>query len=59
MDHPRKPLHVLQLIAGLAMFPLAIWMYFRADYLGVAFAVIIGLLAVTYTAVNLFVRPWP
>jgi hypothetical protein len=59
MEHSRKPLHVFQLVAGLAMFPVAYWMYTRADYLGVAFAVTIGALAVTYTMVNLFVRPWP
>jgi hypothetical protein len=59
MEHRRKPLHMIQLVAGLAMFPAAWWMYSRADYLGVAFAVIIGLLVVTYTVVNLFVRQWP
>lgn len=59
MERRRRPLHVFQLVAGLAAFPLAIWMYLRADYLGVAFAVTIGLLAVAYTVVNLFVRPWP
>jgi hypothetical protein len=59
MDQPRKTLHVFQLAAGLAMFPLAWWMYSRADYLGVAFALSIGFLSVAYTVVNLFVRPWP
>jgi hypothetical protein len=41
------------------MFPLAWWFYARADYLGVAFALSIGILAVAYSAVNLFVRQWP
>jgi hypothetical protein len=50
---------VLQLIAGIAMFPLAVWLYLRGDYLGVAFAVIAGVLALAYTIVNLFVREWP
>jgi hypothetical protein len=59
MPPRRKPLHVLQLVAGLAMFPLAGWLYLRADYLGVAFAVTVGLLAVAYTTINLFVRQWP
>jgi hypothetical protein len=59
MEHRRRPLHVVQLVAGLAMFPLAWWFYSRADHLGVAFAVVIGGLAVAYSAVNLFVRPWP
>jgi hypothetical protein len=59
MQRRRKPLHVVQLVAGLAMFPLAYWLYSRADYLGVAFAVTIGVLTVAYTAVNLFVRQWP
>jgi hypothetical protein len=59
MERRRKPLHVFQLVAGLAMFPLAYWFYSRADYLGVAFAVTIGLVTVAYTAANLFVRRWP
>jgi hypothetical protein len=59
MERRRKPLHVFQLVAGLAMFPLAYWFYVRADYLGVAFAVTIGLVTVAYTAVNLFARRWP
>jgi hypothetical protein len=41
------------------MFPLAVWLYLRGDYLGVAFAVIAGVLALAYTIVNLFVREWP
>ena len=46
-------------VAGLAMFPLAWWFYSRADHLGVAFAVTIGVFTVAYTVVNLFVRQWP
>jgi hypothetical protein len=59
MERRRKPLYVFQLVAGLAMFPLAWWFFTRGDYLGVAFAVVIGVLSVAYSAVNLFVRPWP
>jgi hypothetical protein len=59
MEHPRKPLHVIQLLAGLAMFPLAYWLLTRADFLGVGFALAIGFLTVAYTAINLFVRQWP
>jgi hypothetical protein len=59
MERRHKPLHLVQLVAGLAMFPLGYWFYSRADYLGVALAVTIGVLTVAYTAVNLFVRQWP
>jgi len=59
MEHRWKPLHVVQLLAGLAMFPLAYWLYTRADYLGVGFALAIGFLTVAYTSINLFVREWP
>lgn len=59
MNRRRRPLHVFQFIAGLAMFPLAVWLYLRGDYLGVVFAVIAGVLALAYTIVNLFVREWP
>jgi hypothetical protein len=59
MERKRKPLHIIQLIAGVAMLPLAVWLYLRGDYLGVAFAVLIGLATVAYTVVNLFVRQWP
>ena len=59
MERKRRPLHIVQLVAGLAMFPLAVWLYLRGDYLGVAFAVLIGLATVAYTVVNLFVRQWP
>jgi hypothetical protein len=41
------------------MFPLAWWLHTRADDLGVAFAVTVGVLTVAYTAVNLFIRQWP
>ena len=59
MGRRRKPLHVVQLVAGLTMFPLAWWFYSQADYLGVAFAATIGVLTVAYTVVNLFIRQWP
>jgi hypothetical protein len=59
MNRPRKRLHIVQLVAGLAMFPLAVWFYLRGDYLGIAFALVIGFVAVGYTLVNLFVRQWP
>jgi hypothetical protein len=55
----RKLLHRLQFLGGVAMFPLAVWFYFQGDYLGVGFAVIVGLIVLTYTVVNLFVRQWP
>ena len=59
MQRRRKPLHVFQLIAALAMFPLAVWFYLNDDYLGVALALVIGVMVLAYTAVNLFGRPWP
>jgi hypothetical protein len=59
MPRQRKPLHILQFIAGLAMFPLAVWFYLNADYLGVALAVVIGVVVLAYTSVNLFRRQWP
>jgi hypothetical protein len=59
MRPQRRPLHFVQFIAGLAMFPLAIWFYIRGDFLGVVFATIAGVLAVAYTCVNLFIRQWP
>jgi hypothetical protein len=59
MSRKRKPLHVVQFVAGLAMFPLAGWMYLQGEYLGVGLAVLIGLLTVAYTGMNLFVRQWP
>jgi hypothetical protein len=59
MSHRRKPLHWIQFAAGLATFPLAVWFYWQRDFLGLAFALIIGVMAVAYTAINLFVRPWP
>jgi hypothetical protein len=55
----RKPLHILQFIGALAMFPLAVWFYLNADYVGVAIALVIGVLVLAYTAVNLFGRQWP
>ena len=58
MSH-RKPLHLAQFLAGLAMLPLAVWFYWNADYLGTAFALLIGALVLAYTSVNLFVRKWP
>ena len=59
MPRQRKPLHILQFIAGLAMFPLAVWFYLNGDYLGVAFALVIGGVVLAYTAMNLFGRQWP
>jgi hypothetical protein len=59
MPHPRKPLHIIQFIAALAMFPLAIWFYLNGDYLGVGLALIVGILVLSYTATNLFGRHWP
>jgi hypothetical protein len=59
MERRRKPLHVFQFIAALALFPLAVWFYLNADYLGVALALVIGVMVLAYTAVNLFGRPWP
>ena len=59
MSHQRKPLHLVQFLAGLAMLPLAVWFYWKADYLGVAFTLLIGALVLAYTSVNLFVRKWP
>jgi hypothetical protein len=59
MPHRRKKLHILQFVGGLAMLPLAVWFYLKADYLGVAFALVIGVVVLVYTSLNLFVRPWP
>jgi hypothetical protein len=59
MRRRRKPLHILQFVAGIAMFPLAIWLYLKGDLLGVGFALVAGAIALAYTSVNLFVRDWP
>jgi hypothetical protein len=59
MTRRRKPLHIFQFIAALAMFPLAVWFYLNSDYLGVIFAVVTGVIVLAYTAVNLFGRQWP
>jgi hypothetical protein len=59
MQRRRKPLHVIQFIASLAMFPLAAWLYLRGDYLGVGIAIVAGVMALAYTSVNLFIRQWP
>jgi hypothetical protein len=54
-----KTRHYLLFAAGLAMFPLAVWLFVRGDPLGVGFALIVGSLSVAYSGVNLFVRQWP
>ncbi len=59
MSHERKPLHIVQFLAGLAMLPLAVWFYWKADPLGAAFALAIGVLVLAYTSFNLLVRWWP
>jgi hypothetical protein len=59
MPHRRKPLHIIQFLAALAMFPLAIWFYLNGDYLGVALASVVGVLVLAYTALNLFGRHLP
>lgn len=59
MKHRRSPLHIIQFVAGLAMFPLAVWFYLRGDVVGVGLAVVVGAIALAYTSVNLFAGPWP
>lgn len=59
MSRRRKPLHIIQFIASLAMFPLAAWFFLNGDYLGVALALVVGVVVLAYTAVNLFGRQWP
>jgi hypothetical protein len=41
------------------MFPLAVWFYLNADYLGVSLAILVGLVVLASTVTKLFGRQEP
>jgi hypothetical protein len=55
----RRPLHIIQFIAGLAIVPLAVWFFIQGDTRGGALTAIVAVIAIVYAGMNLFVRPWP
>jgi hypothetical protein len=55
----RRPLHVVHLLAGIAIVPLAVWFFIQGDTRGGALTAIVALVAIAYAGTNLFVRPWP
>ena len=57
-DH-RRPLHMIQFIAGLIIVPLAVRFFMHGDTRGAVLMGIVAIIAITYAGMNLFVRRWP
>ena len=57
--HSKRPLHIVQFIAGLAMVPLAAWFLLQGDLRGGVLTAIVAVIAIAYAGMNLFVRSWP
>ncbi len=55
----KRPLHIVQFIAGLVIAPLAIWFFLQGDIRGGVLTAIVAIIAIVYAGMNLFVRPWP
>ncbi len=55
----KRPLHIVQFVAGLAMVPLAAWFLMQGDLRGGVLTAIVAIIAIAYAGMNLFVRPWP
>jgi uncharacterized membrane protein len=57
--HSKRPLHIVQFVAGLAMVPLAAWFLMHGDLRGGVLTAIVAVIAISYAGMNLFVRLWP
>jgi heme/copper-type cytochrome/quinol oxidase subunit 4 len=55
----RRPLHIIQFIAGVAIVPLAVWLFMQGDLRGGVLTAIVAVIAIAYAGINLFFRPWP
>jgi uncharacterized membrane protein len=58
-SHSKRPLHIVQFIAGLAMIPLTAWFLMQGDIRGGVLTAIVAIIAIAYAGMNLFVRTWP